>query len=197
VKHLQRQISGCQQQQTQSSTTDNIHQYPVVVPAASGHAPGSAGNPSVVGAAAAAAAAAAGVVATGGAAQPPGGVGLLPMPVAAAGVVQGGSLPGVPGGGGVACGVAGGHANPRLDTQERDEALTRYRQKRKMRHFDNQIRYESRKIRAHKRLRIKGRFAKAGTSGKWSGGRCGLHVESSQHRRVGYQTLTECLANAV
>lgn len=60
---------------------------------------------------------------------------------------------------------AQGHVNPYLDTLERDEALTRYRQKRKLRHFANQIRYESRQIRAQKRVRVKGRFAKAGTEG--------------------------------
>ena len=177
VQHMQRQISGCQPQQTQSSTTDNIHQLTMAVPTASGHAPGSAGNPSVVGAAAAVAAAAA--AAAGGVGQPPAGLGHMPIPSAAAvagAVVQAGSLPGIAGGPGVSAAVAGGHANPRLDTQERGEALTRYRQKRKLRHFDNQIRYESRKLRAHKRLRIKGRFAKAGTSGEYDAFGCAVMV---------------------
>ncbi|GIL88239.1 hypothetical protein Vretimale_14122 [Volvox reticuliferus] len=43
---------------------------------------------------------------------------------------------------------------------ERDEALTRYRQKRKTRHFEKTIRYASRQILSHKRPRIKGRFVK-------------------------------------
>ncbi|EPS65958.1 hypothetical protein M569_08820, partial [Genlisea aurea] len=47
-----------------------------------------------------------------------------------------------------------------LNTQERDSALTRYKEKKKTRRYDKKIRYESRKTRAEGRMRIKGRFAK-------------------------------------
>ncbi|XP_019164322.1 PREDICTED: zinc finger protein CONSTANS-LIKE 13-like isoform X2 [Ipomoea nil] len=47
-----------------------------------------------------------------------------------------------------------------LNSQERETAITRYKEKRKTRRFEKQIRYESRKVRAESRARIKGRFAK-------------------------------------
>ncbi|KZV45582.1 zinc finger protein CONSTANS-LIKE 13-like [Dorcoceras hygrometricum] len=47
-----------------------------------------------------------------------------------------------------------------LNTQERDSAISRYKEKRKTRRYDKQIRYESRKVRAEGRTRVKGRFAK-------------------------------------
>eukprot|EP00798_Chlamydomonas_sp_ICE-L_P018511 gene18511-25012_t len=45
--------------------------------------------------------------------------------------------------------------------QYRGEALTRYKQKRMMRHFEKTIRYASRQVRAHVRPRVKGRFVKS------------------------------------
>lgn len=52
-------------------------------------------------------------------------------------------------------------AGPReLNTPERDHAISRYKEKKKTRRYDKHIRYESRKIRAENRTRIKGRFAK-------------------------------------
>lgn len=47
-----------------------------------------------------------------------------------------------------------------LTPQERDSAISRYKEKKKMRRYDKQIRYESRKARAEARTRVKGRFAK-------------------------------------
>nr|WED40975.1 CONSTANS-like 13A [Mangifera indica] len=47
-----------------------------------------------------------------------------------------------------------------INSQERDSALSRYKEKKKTRRYDKQIRYESRKVRAESRTRIKGRFAK-------------------------------------
>uniref|UniRef100_A0A5B6YWP3 Putative zinc finger protein CONSTANS-LIKE 13 n=1 Tax=Davidia involucrata TaxID=16924 RepID=A0A5B6YWP3_DAVIN len=47
-----------------------------------------------------------------------------------------------------------------LTSQERDSALSRYKEKKKNRRYDKHIRYESRKARAECRIRIKGRFAK-------------------------------------
>lgn len=47
-----------------------------------------------------------------------------------------------------------------LASQERDSALLRYKQKKKTRRYDKHIRYESRKVRAESRTRVKGRFAK-------------------------------------
>ncbi|TVU28312.1 hypothetical protein EJB05_19825 [Eragrostis curvula] len=44
----------------------------------------------------------------------------------------------------------------------RDNALTRYKEKKKRRKFDKKIRYASRKARADTRRRVKGRFIKAG-----------------------------------
>ncbi|KAJ0979723.1 hypothetical protein J5N97_015197 [Dioscorea zingiberensis] len=44
---------------------------------------------------------------------------------------------------------------------DRDSVLSRYKEKRKTRRYDKLIRYESRKVRADSRVRIKGRFAKA------------------------------------
>ncbi|XP_008799882.3 zinc finger protein CONSTANS-LIKE 13 isoform X1 [Phoenix dactylifera] len=43
----------------------------------------------------------------------------------------------------------------------RDSVISRYKKKRETRRYDKLIRYESRKIRADTRMRIKGRFAKA------------------------------------
>ena len=43
----------------------------------------------------------------------------------------------------------------------RKSALVRYREKKKNRQFDKKIRYESRKVRADGRIRIRGRFARA------------------------------------
>ncbi|KAL8548541.1 hypothetical protein ACS0TY_007735 [Phlomoides rotata] len=47
-----------------------------------------------------------------------------------------------------------------LNSHERDSALSRYKEKKKTRRYDKHIRYESRKVRAESRTRIKGRFAK-------------------------------------
>ncbi|KAE8695703.1 Detected protein of unknown function [Hibiscus syriacus] len=46
--------------------------------------------------------------------------------------------------------------------QNRDNAMLCYKEKKKHRRFDKQIRYESRKARADTRTRVKGRFVKAG-----------------------------------
>ncbi|KAI9119379.1 hypothetical protein K1719_010054 [Acacia pycnantha] len=51
-------------------------------------------------------------------------------------------------------------ASYELTSQERDSALLRYKEKKKTRRYDKHIRYESRKVRAESRTRIKGRFAK-------------------------------------
>ncbi|KAE8723122.1 Detected protein of unknown function [Hibiscus syriacus] len=45
--------------------------------------------------------------------------------------------------------------------QNRDNAMLRYKEKKKHRRFNKQIRYESRKARADTRTRVKGRFVKA------------------------------------
>nr|UOF76520.1 CONSTANS-like protein [Olimarabidopsis pumila] len=45
--------------------------------------------------------------------------------------------------------------------QNRDNAMQRYKEKRKTRRYDKTIRYETRKARAETRLRVKGRFVKA------------------------------------
>ncbi|KAF8015051.1 hypothetical protein BT93_H0749 [Corymbia citriodora subsp. variegata] len=47
-----------------------------------------------------------------------------------------------------------------LNSQERESAISRYKEKRKTRRYDKHIRYESRKVRAESRIRVKGRFAK-------------------------------------
>ncbi|KAJ7972901.1 CONSTANS-like zinc finger protein [Quillaja saponaria] len=47
-----------------------------------------------------------------------------------------------------------------LTSQERDSAISRYKEKRKTRRYDKHVRYETRKVRAESRTRIKGRFAK-------------------------------------
>ncbi|KAG6748508.1 hypothetical protein POTOM_048434 [Populus tomentosa] len=47
-----------------------------------------------------------------------------------------------------------------LSSQERDSAISRYKEKKQTRRYDKRIRYESRKVRADSRIRIKGRFAK-------------------------------------
>ncbi|KAG6431874.1 hypothetical protein SASPL_103444 [Salvia splendens] len=51
-------------------------------------------------------------------------------------------------------------ATRELNSQERDSALSRYKEKKKTRRYDKHVRYESRKVRAQSRVRIKGRFAK-------------------------------------
>lgn len=51
-------------------------------------------------------------------------------------------------------------ATHELNSQERDSAISRYKEKKKTRRYDKHIRYESRKARAESRIRIKGRFAK-------------------------------------
>jgi len=45
--------------------------------------------------------------------------------------------------------------------QNRDSAMQRYREKRKNRRYEKHIRYESRKLRADTRKRVKGRFVKS------------------------------------
>nr|GMD18547.1 zinc finger protein CONSTANS-LIKE 13 [Ipomoea batatas] len=47
-----------------------------------------------------------------------------------------------------------------LNSRERETAISRYKEKKKTRRYEKQIRYESRKVRAETRIRIKGRFAK-------------------------------------
>ncbi|PPD91268.1 hypothetical protein GOBAR_DD11786 [Gossypium barbadense] len=49
-----------------------------------------------------------------------------------------------------------------LNSQERETAISRYKEKKKTRRYDKHVRYESRKARAESRTRIKGRFAKVG-----------------------------------
>ncbi|XP_068659437.1 zinc finger protein CONSTANS-LIKE 13-like [Aristolochia californica] len=48
-----------------------------------------------------------------------------------------------------------------LLAQDRDSVISRYKEKKKSRRYDKQIRYESRKTRADSRARVRGRFAKA------------------------------------
>ncbi|KFK37540.1 hypothetical protein AALP_AA4G270300 [Arabis alpina] len=48
-----------------------------------------------------------------------------------------------------------------LPSHERNSALSRYKEKKKSRRYEKHIRYESRKVRAESRTRIRGRFAKA------------------------------------
>ncbi|XP_068656695.1 zinc finger protein CONSTANS-LIKE 14-like [Aristolochia californica] len=52
-------------------------------------------------------------------------------------------------------------ADMELLQQNRDNAMLRYKEKRKNRRYDKHIRYESRKARADTRKRVKGRFVKA------------------------------------
>lgn len=47
-----------------------------------------------------------------------------------------------------------------LNSQERETAVSRYKEKKKTRRYEKHIRYESRKVRAESRTRIRGRFAK-------------------------------------
>ncbi|KAJ6710440.1 ZINC FINGER PROTEIN CONSTANS-LIKE 10 [Salix koriyanagi] len=47
-----------------------------------------------------------------------------------------------------------------MNSQERDSAVSRYKEKKKTRRYNKRIRYESRKLRAESRTRIRGRFAK-------------------------------------
>ncbi|KAK3041456.1 hypothetical protein RJ639_000433 [Escallonia herrerae] len=47
-----------------------------------------------------------------------------------------------------------------LTSQERETAISRYKEKKKSRRYDKHIRYESRKVRAESRTRVRGRFAK-------------------------------------
>ncbi|KAJ3683763.1 hypothetical protein LUZ60_013990 [Juncus effusus] len=49
---------------------------------------------------------------------------------------------------------------------DRDSVISRYKEKRKTRRYDKLVRYESRKVRADGRLRIKGRFAKGDQANK-------------------------------
>ncbi|KNA20601.1 hypothetical protein SOVF_050830 [Spinacia oleracea] len=51
-------------------------------------------------------------------------------------------------------------ATRELTSAERDSALSRYKEKKRTRRFEKHIRYESRKLQADNRIRIKGRFAK-------------------------------------
>ncbi|XP_059295319.1 zinc finger protein CONSTANS-LIKE 13 [Lycium ferocissimum] len=51
-------------------------------------------------------------------------------------------------------------AHRELNSQERETAVSRYKEKKKTRRYEKHIRYESRKARAESRTRIKGRFAK-------------------------------------
>uniref|UniRef100_A0A1J3HKF5 Zinc finger protein CONSTANS-LIKE 13 n=1 Tax=Noccaea caerulescens TaxID=107243 RepID=A0A1J3HKF5_NOCCA len=48
-----------------------------------------------------------------------------------------------------------------LNSLERNTALSRYKEKKKSRRYEKHIRYESRKVRAETRTRIRGRFAKS------------------------------------
>ncbi|KAK1568580.1 hypothetical protein Q3G72_026209 [Acer saccharum] len=52
-------------------------------------------------------------------------------------------------------------ADIKLLAQNRGNAMLRYKEKKKYRRYDKQIRYESRKARADTRKRVKGRFVKA------------------------------------
>ncbi|XP_021763086.1 zinc finger protein CONSTANS-LIKE 13-like [Chenopodium quinoa] len=47
-----------------------------------------------------------------------------------------------------------------ITSVDRDTALSRYKEKKRTRRFEKHIRYESRKLQAESRVRIKGRFAK-------------------------------------
>ncbi|KAL5581676.1 hypothetical protein UlMin_014118 [Ulmus minor] len=49
-----------------------------------------------------------------------------------------------------------------LQSSNRDNAVMRYKEKKKIRKFDKKVRYASRKARADVRKRVKGRFVKAG-----------------------------------
>ncbi|XP_057965752.1 zinc finger protein CONSTANS-LIKE 13 isoform X2 [Malania oleifera] len=48
-----------------------------------------------------------------------------------------------------------------VTSQDRETAISRYKEKKKARRYDKHVRYESRKVRAETRTRIRGRFAKA------------------------------------
>ncbi|CAA7044199.1 unnamed protein product [Microthlaspi erraticum] len=48
-----------------------------------------------------------------------------------------------------------------MSTLDRNSALSRYKEKKKSRRYEKHIRYESRKVRAETRTRIRGRFAKS------------------------------------
>ncbi|CAH9112527.1 unnamed protein product [Cuscuta europaea] len=50
-----------------------------------------------------------------------------------------------------------------VNIRDRESAISRYKEKKKTRKYEKQIRYESRKARAESRIRIKGRFAKMGS----------------------------------
>ncbi|KAI0489466.1 hypothetical protein KFK09_029309 [Dendrobium nobile] len=50
---------------------------------------------------------------------------------------------------------------PKDEVHDRSSVILRYKEKRKTRRYEKLIRYESRKVRADSRVRIKGRFAKA------------------------------------
>lgn len=51
-------------------------------------------------------------------------------------------------------------ATHEFNSADRDSALSRYKEKKRTRRYDKHIRYESRKVQAEHRIRIKGRFAK-------------------------------------
>ncbi|EFH57544.1 zinc finger (B-box type) family protein [Arabidopsis lyrata subsp. lyrata] len=57
--------------------------------------------------------------------------------------------------------VAATNADLERLAQNRDNAMQRYKEKKKTRRYDKTIRYETRKARAETRLRVKGRFVKA------------------------------------
>ncbi|EOA27198.1 hypothetical protein CARUB_v10023307mg [Capsella rubella] len=57
--------------------------------------------------------------------------------------------------------VAATNADLERMAQNRDNAMQRYKEKKKTRRYDKTIRYETRKARAETRLRVKGRFVKA------------------------------------
>jgi hypothetical protein len=76
---------------------------------------------------------------------------------AAAGLANGGAYPAGP------SGVMG--ADVLAPTEQREAKLMRYKEKRKKRRYEKQIRYASRKAYAEMRPRVKGRFAKVPDGG--------------------------------
>nr|UOF76518.1 CONSTANS-like protein [Olimarabidopsis pumila] len=59
------------------------------------------------------------------------------------------------------CTTATTRSTHEINSLERNSALSRYKEKKKSRRYEKHIRYESRKVRAESRTRIRGRFAKA------------------------------------
>nr|UOF76519.1 CONSTANS-like protein [Olimarabidopsis pumila] len=57
--------------------------------------------------------------------------------------------------------VAATNADLERMAQNRDNAMQRYKEKKKTRRYDKTVRYQTRKARAETRLRVKGRFVKA------------------------------------